>query len=550
MSTPPMNRDEFFDLCSAMCDGVASAEDVLRLEQSLANDPQSRDLYMQYAALHAGLKWSRSSASATVEEESPAPSSIACTQRRRWASLRQFVTRPVPISVTVAALVMGVLVTGMAIVAMPLVVNYARNGFDSRHTAPAIVAMLTNSQDAVWDEEQIGTRIGSHLLAGHRISLERGVAEVTFESGAVVWVEGPCEFRVVSASAASLQRGIVNARVNAAARGFELETPVAKVVDLGTAFGVRANAGGIDVQVFEGVVEVQVAEQNQRRTLRAGESLKVGSSGQVSPSASNMRIALPGLRVPLGNLFDDEKDIPLRRAVASNPFGATADPTDLGVHHMQAGTEDTVVALHEGIRLDLAELGWTNEWYSPPANDAWKPDDTGISTGSDIAQEKRRYEEGIGMHANQLITFDVHKIRAAGDFSMSSPLRLAIARMGVNRDPATTGTPNIHLIVVVSNASSVLGAWVNGQEIPVAQEGDFWQFTGELPAAMTPQSEYASLDEVLPADARFVTLICTGASDGIGADHGVFANCVLEILPEPLEKPDGGEAKISSPVEK
>jgi len=443
------------------------------------------------------------------------------------------ITRPWPISVTVAALVMGVLITAMAIVAMPMVVRYARHGFSE--PPPPVVARLTSTRDAVWTQGQVGTRMGSHLVAGHSMSLVRGLAEVTFDDGAVVWLEGPCQFQVTSTNAAALQRGKLSARISESASGFTVTTPVADIVDIGTAFGVRATAGATEVQVFVGAAEVRIAENQQRRTLRAGESLQVRSGGKITPSAGDMRIALPGFFVPLGNLLDDDKQTPLRRAIATDQFAATAEASDLGVKLVQGGTAETVVALHDAIRFDLGNLGWSAESYTPPTNDAFMPNGTGISTTANKAVENRRYEEGIGMHANQLLTFDVDEIRRAGEFSLASPVRLAIARMGMNQ--GSMGLPaesSLHLVVIVSSDTEVLAGWINGQNVSVERDADHWRFAGEIPPYLKHDSQAPSLDEVLPSTARYITLVCTGAGvNAINSDHGVFSPCMLEIIPEP-----------------
>jgi hypothetical protein len=142
------------------------------------------------------------------------------------------------------------------------------------------------------------------------------------------------------------------------------------------------------------------------------------------------------------------------------------------------------------------------------------------------------------MHANYLITFDLHEILRAGERSLKSPMRLVIPRMGANRGVSGVVPHSLHAIVIVSSETEVLAAWVNGQNVPVEQHEDRWQLAGDIPAPIRHDSPLPRLDEALPPTARYVTLVCTGGGENtIHADHGVFAPCVLEILPAPLDAP-------------
>src|SRR5207248_2434357 len=61
------------------------------------------------------------------------------------------------------------------------------------------VAQITASKGCQWAGTNVSARAGEHLRKGQRLDLLRGYAEVTFDSGAQVVLEGPVAFEVNSA---------------------------------------------------------------------------------------------------------------------------------------------------------------------------------------------------------------------------------------------------------------------------------------------------------------------------------------------------------------
>lgn len=94
------------------------------------------------------------------------------------------------------------------------------------------------------------------ILPGTPLRLESGVVELAFSSGARAAVQGPVEFKVADWNSLELRQGRLSAEVPKQAIGFTVRTPNATVVDLGTRFGIDAQAQGSEVNVFEGKVHV------------------------------------------------------------------------------------------------------------------------------------------------------------------------------------------------------------------------------------------------------------------------------------------------------
>ena len=63
------------------------------------------------------------------------------------------------------------------------------------------------------------------------------------------------------------------------------------------------------------------------------------------------------------------------------------------------------------IDFDFVHLGADSRAYGTVSNDAWLGEN-GISTrGEGYRSAEKRDEQGIGMHANALVTFDLDEIR-------------------------------------------------------------------------------------------------------------------------------------------
>lgn len=139
---------------------------------------------------------------------------------------------------------------------------------------PAVyVATLTGAVDCQWASHLQTPEYGKPLEAGRRLQLNAGLAQLTFDNGAKVIVQGPAEFTVKSAAAGELRTGKLTALVPPQAVGFQVGTPTAEVVDLGTEFGLDvADGGETEVHVFTGEVvfwrkDARAAEQHMEEGI-------------------------------------------------------------------------------------------------------------------------------------------------------------------------------------------------------------------------------------------------------------------------------------------
>ena len=120
-------------------------------------------------------------------------------------------------------------------------------GRGERHNA----AILTDSIDCKWG----GTAVANSGIGGGstKYRLESGLIELQFGSGSKVTIEGPAAFQVISEEQLTMHYGKAYAVVPGEAIGFSIYTENARVIDLGTEFGVDAESDGDTlVQVIKG----------------------------------------------------------------------------------------------------------------------------------------------------------------------------------------------------------------------------------------------------------------------------------------------------------
>jgi hypothetical protein len=250
--------------------------------------------------------------------------------------------------------------------------------------------------------------------------------------------------------------------------------------------------------------------------------------------------------IPLGNLFDDSKGVPLESALASDKYGAVAEITDLGVHLVSYGW-GTRIKIGPEIDFSFAQIGSDNNKHGSVTNDGWLDRSAISTTGKLPANNGKRHEQGIGMHSNALITFDLDEIRRAGLMPDDQKFRFRVDRAGMNDDVGVAETSSGYAAVVVSKRhkdknvmDAIIGGYVNGKKMEITFSDFTYNFTGAIPAPLKADGNFAEFDIEIPADAQYITLVTTGAGEPVGntinSDHMVFSGVRIEMSPLPETK--------------
>ena len=228
---------ELHALCTELADGRLTKAGQDRLNAMLKSSQAARELYLRASALSASLF----SYAAEMQSEAPPPMPVQ----------KRMLPRVVSWAVAIPAAA-AVVLTGAWLLLRHQPQANARD-ITSLAADSTPVALMTGTKDCQWS----GTTVlaGAVLQAGQRLELTKGVAEITFDSGAQVTLDGPASLVVASAWDASLESGAMQAHVPAEAAGFRVSHPSVEVVDQGAEYSMIAETASADVLVYKGQVE-------------------------------------------------------------------------------------------------------------------------------------------------------------------------------------------------------------------------------------------------------------------------------------------------------
>jgi hypothetical protein len=284
-------------LLSELVDGSLAGDKLEQLRERLAGDPAALEVYFKWMQLHAllSLDFQHSSNLTFSPPVAAGPSvfrnsarKLANRGNRHWWMAAVFAT--VAASVVFAIAMVAAYRSGslaQTVASAPeqpspeaeLANDFNRMSADS-------VAVLASVADAVGSDVTSLT-VGSPVRSG-KFALESGLVQLEFLSGANVVVEGPAELDLKSTKLIVCHRGKLRVRVPQQAKGFSVDTPHHRAVDLGTEFAVSVGDGdATEVHVFQGEVELFDLDKLRRRVepsvpetlLRIGAGLRTSKKG-------------------------------------------------------------------------------------------------------------------------------------------------------------------------------------------------------------------------------------------------------------------------------
>ncbi len=277
----PEIPDSFYDLVLRYFDGDLDAAELDELNELLRSDGRLRDAF---AALCVRTRMvreigepQRQAEIRTADGSEGVITQLKLARDEARARGRGGMARRVRAFAALAAL---------ALVSVGLFLGFSGETtdlpVDDRVSGPAAgknhIARLVQVVKARWGAENSDLKKGARLSQG-KIRLESGLAKLRFSSGAKVTLEGPAEYEIVDDDLTRLVSGRLSAKIPRSAIGFKVDTPTARVIDLGTAFGVDVEEdGATEVAVFEGEVEVELPEntpsEKGKRLITHGNSVR------------------------------------------------------------------------------------------------------------------------------------------------------------------------------------------------------------------------------------------------------------------------------------
>jgi ferric-dicitrate binding protein FerR (iron transport regulator) len=295
----PKIQNEINELLFRLLDNELCDSDLVRLNEWLQSDPQSRLYYCQfmedYSALTLGAAavedrecrfeqeddgfddnfWRQ-----MVEEEKNAPA-LKQLPEEKLLQIRpeNYEQKPAARRVHKTSLA-AALISAAALLILIAMAHLTPS-------SPEEVATVVDCLHAQWSSGlplQPGTRITS---LSKPIRLTEGIVKLVTDQNVEVVLESPTEFTFQSYSEICLGYGKLFARVSPQGLGFSVATPNSKIVDLGTEFGILCHINGnTEVYLYKGKANLFAGEKNANKTSLL---LTAGSARQVHHRNSDVQ---------------------------------------------------------------------------------------------------------------------------------------------------------------------------------------------------------------------------------------------------------------------
>ncbi len=246
-----MTHDNLLKQIDSLISGDISNEEHDSLQARLKSDADARAVFRERMDMEAGLR--------TWAAETPAVVALASRSdgpgQRAPRQLAFRFDRIVYVAVATIAAALLVMIglnwAGLLGGSPTPVVKIAPDDDSPGTQLVQHLGTLSQQDQCEWVSPPILS--GAKFLAG-AYSLASGVAQLSFESGTDVILEGPCELVVLDGDSARLVNGNVFVNVTELSNGFVLETPESRVIDQGTEFAVSIDEESTEVHVFDGSV--------------------------------------------------------------------------------------------------------------------------------------------------------------------------------------------------------------------------------------------------------------------------------------------------------
>ena len=551
------------DLTLRSLNGTLTEQENHCFEALLSSNPQAVEYYLEILWTHVGMGTmgaisalqdvdsERCNASqlleALAEEEVNAPS-IEISKAEPQRELIQKVVYPPREKRKLSKFNIFMLFNAAAVVLFFVILSFS----PSRETIE--VATLTDSINAKWGQMNGKMEKGaSFAIDGEIVLLRDGYAELLFNNHARVTLEGPAEFQIITEDQIKLRHGRLYATVPQEAMGFTVTTLTAKVIDLGTEFGIEASPyGDTYLQVVKGKTTLIAGNKSSKSNIEVtnGVAKKVsGKTQAVSDAVYEDHFFVRDISSAEGVLWRGQTEFNLADVVGGgNGFGYQVHENaisikdgsmsesrhgrisnDMSVYHLvsaSAYVDGVFVPIGEKEPVQVSSQGHVFKECPKTGGSSWKP----IRNSGKMKQFGDRvfnleFEEqplgtpenpGIILHPNAGITFDLDAVRDALPNLEISAFR---TRCGISSNVYEAA--KLEKVTVdgqVTNTYSV-------KKDVIAQADVYVLVDGELKSTATVTGDpktTLNVDIKLNRQDRFLTLISTEGNDEVNFDWVVF----------------------------
>ena len=290
----PKLKHEIDDLLYLTLENEASPEQVKRLNTLLESNPEIQQYAGDYYFVTASLRKTNAIPSASLDteheineqsnlllelarEEKTAPvlEIPRAPKETKLVNVRKNQIGKTAPKINKVSLIVAI----SSLAAMLILIAYVRT-VPSRES----VAVLVDSIGAEWQSAS-GEIEPGHLFYNTDVPMlvKSGIIEIEFNYGARVVIEGPCEFVCKADNLICLDYGRLYARVPQKATGFTVGTKNARIVDLGTEFGVQENIDETtELHVLKGRTTLLAGQEKDKTAFEVvqGQARRVSAKGE------------------------------------------------------------------------------------------------------------------------------------------------------------------------------------------------------------------------------------------------------------------------------
>jgi hypothetical protein len=317
---------EVIHLAAKGGDSELSDDDVDRLESLFQDDGSLQQFYLELIELDLTMKW--------LVDSRSLDHALSAIETERAKPVKRRLIPPLTLPAIVTGSSMPVL-AAILTVALLFYGTFTVISWNLRPDKLPSVAVVRDATDVQWSSGSRltaarGTRLtgrrGTSIHPGESLKIESGTMELELNAGAKLIVEGPADWIVDGNNSVSLRSGKLIARVPRQAIGFTVETPTAKIVDLGTEFEVEVSkSGATEVQVSRGKVELHPDRPLSPGSTSPPVILSAGAARRIEVSATGESIVRDMAYEP--HRFGPKAPatqaarLPVTGAMASSEFG-------------------------------------------------------------------------------------------------------------------------------------------------------------------------------------------------------------------------------------
>jgi len=262
---------DMLELISRYLDHALTPDEMRELGDWIKSDPAHARQFAEQAFIHGRLRDVLVGEQFLREQNEPESAVASATQQK--------VSIPQAFSLKRRTRSMLPWLIAAAVVLIASLLMFSRSGKSQQNSSTITLAMAV---DAVWDGPPPDA--DKPLALPAPLHLESGCVKFLTADGGSLIFEGPATFTLKSPRAVALGNGRLTARMPGG--GLVVETPDARITDLGTEFGINADPAGSHVEVFEGRVQAALGTgPTQAITLTSQQAANIATGRVVMDPA-------------------------------------------------------------------------------------------------------------------------------------------------------------------------------------------------------------------------------------------------------------------------